>query len=117
MRELDEALEVAHRRIAPNAVLVHERWPGDVREDHVVAADRDAALRVAGAQLEALRRQRDLLEHKVGVEPYDAVLAHRLPRLAEQPLGLRVVEAHAASLMRRRQPRSIVAIASSERIS
>ena len=49
VRELDEALEVVEHRVAAHSVLEHEGRTADVREDHVVAADRDAPARVARA--------------------------------------------------------------------
>ena len=78
-----------------------------------VAADREAALGVARVQRERRRRPRDQLEHEVGVEAHDVVLDD-LPGLAEEPQRLGVVERDRRSpASSRRQPRSIVAMASS----
>src|SRR5690348_17900683 len=71
MRELDEVLEVVVRRIATLEPLADERAAVDGGEDHVLAADLHAPLRVARLQLELRRRLRHLLrseERRVGKE-------------------------------------------------
>src|SRR5690348_1586318 len=68
LRELDEVLEVVVRRIATLEPLADERAAVDGGEDHVLAADLHAPLRVARLQLELRRRLRHLLEDPVRVE-------------------------------------------------
>ena len=69
LREPDEVLEVVHRGLAADVALARERRAVDGREHHVVAADGDALLGVAGLQFELARHLGDLLEHELGVEP------------------------------------------------
>src|SRR5829696_7805730 len=63
--------------VASHGALAHERRAVDGREGHVVAADVQAALRVARLQLEGARRLGRLLEQEVGIEP-DLVALHAL---------------------------------------
>ena len=72
--ERQKSAEVGERRLAPHAALAHERRALDGAELHGVAADDEAALGVAAVQRERRRRQGDLLEHEVRVEPHDSCL-------------------------------------------
>ena len=63
--------------------LAHEGRALDAHEDHVVAAEAAAALRVARRDAELARGLGDLLEHEVRVE-LDELALDRLAGLAEQ---------------------------------
>ena len=91
MGELDEPLEVVHRRLASHGALAHEGAAVHRREDHVLTADPYAALGVARLQVELRRRERDLLEHEVRIEEHDLPL-DALPCVAQGFERLRMVE-------------------------
>ena len=78
-----EVLEVCEGRVAALEPVADERAAVDRREDHVVAADVHAPLRVARLEVELPWRLRDLLEQEVGVE-LDALLRDVLPRQSEE---------------------------------
>ena len=82
LSQAGQVLEVGQRRVAPLEPVPDERAAVDRREDHVVAADVDAALGVARLQVELARRLGDLLEHEVGIEDHLLVLDGHA-RLAE----------------------------------
>src|SRR5205823_11151083 len=69
LREPDEVLEVGVCRVAALGAFAHEGAAVDGGEDHVVPADVDAPLRVAGLEVELGWRLRDLLEDPVRIEP------------------------------------------------
>ena len=78
-----EVLEVCEGRLAALEPVTDERAAVDRREDHVVAADVHAPLRVARLEVELPWRLRDLLEQEVGVE-LDALLLDVLPCLSKE---------------------------------